>query len=98
MAQKDPEPIERSVDEEGASPSRKTSCGGQGPQVEACSNYVREKRLVFGARKWSHAMAELKQLCFNWQSPFLKLVQSCLTSGRLVCSCCVGAFSVQWLT
>jgi hypothetical protein len=43
--------------------------------MEACSKYVREKRLCIGARKGSHGIVEIKPLCFRWQSPFFKLVQ-----------------------
>jgi len=39
------------------------------PQVEACSNYVRNKRPYVRARKGSHGMVEIKLLCFRWLSP-----------------------------
>jgi hypothetical protein len=46
-----PEPIRRREDGEEACLSRATGCGGQRPQVEASSKYVKEKRRCVGARK-----------------------------------------------
>ena len=57
-------------DRQGVRPSRKTGCGGQRPQVEGSSVYVREKRLCVGARKGSHGLVEIKLLCFRWLSSF----------------------------
>jgi len=51
LTQKYPEPIGRRGDREGACPSRTTGCGGQRPQVEASSKYVKEKRHCVRARK-----------------------------------------------
>ena len=61
---------------EGARPGRETGCGGQSPQVEASSMYVREKqqRCVV-VSKGSHLTVEIKLLYFRWLSPFFKLVQ-----------------------
>jgi len=58
----------------GACPCRGTGCGGQRPQVEACSKYVREKRPHVRTRKGSQGMVVIKY-CFRRLSPFLKPVQ-----------------------
>jgi hypothetical protein len=62
-------------DGEGACPSRETGCGGQRPQAEASSKYDKEKRRSVGVRKGSHAMEEIKILCFRCLSSFFKRVQ-----------------------
>ena len=52
---------------ERACPSGETGCGGQRHHVDFSSTYVVEKRDVSeGGRKGSHAMAEIRVLCFMW--------------------------------
>ena len=64
-----------SGEREGARPNKGTGCGGQRPQVEACSKHVKEKRPSVGARKGSRGMVEIQLLCLRRLSPFFKLVQ-----------------------
>jgi hypothetical protein len=52
-----------------ACPGRETCHGGQTPQVEACSKYVKEKRPCVRAKKGGHGLVEIKLLCFRWLSP-----------------------------
>jgi len=47
----------------------KQAVEGKDLQVEACSNYVRDKRPYVGTRKGSQGMVEIKLVCFRWLSP-----------------------------
>jgi hypothetical protein len=78
-------------DGEGACPSGEPGCGGQRPQMEACSTYVREKRRHVGGRKGSNVMVEIKLLCFMGLFPFIPL--NCWIILHMIKS---GRFWVNW--
>ena len=66
--------------------------------MEASSTYVREKHSEEGKPFDGRDQTVVFQVAVSFLQACAEGVSRiCLRSGYLLCSCCVGAFPVQWL-